>query len=201
MIRRLHLLYVVFFWGGWGSIKSRIIEASPSLFVSVCLWPCISHTLPFLFSLLGWFEGPRRAVPVLQSCDVSCTSRWQSTRELPYLTDKDYSLLWGIFVLNSFFSKGTGGWKVLSSTIQRNLVAWSSDENCFVVQPFCSTALSQRALLGNGSFLWAPGKDWELSLSGPHSALGIEWLHLWCFCYTGRATCEQSIWICLWIKG
>lgn len=63
---------------------------SLSLFVylSLSLTLYQSH-LPFLFSLLGWFEGPWRVVTVLQSRDVSCTSRWQSTGEPPYLTDKD----------------------------------------------------------------------------------------------------------------
>lgn len=76
-------------------VTSRITEASPPLLV--CLAPdlvSVTHTHPpptILFALLGRFEGPWRGAPVLRSHDVSCTSRWQSTGEPPYLVDKDGS--------------------------------------------------------------------------------------------------------------
>lgn len=53
--------------------------------------------------------------------------------------------------------------------------ALSSDENCFVVQPFGSTVPSPRALQGNGgssvSYQESAG---NLRLSVPQSALGVE---------------------------
>lgn len=185
----LFVVVVVFCW--WGSIS-----------LSLTLYHLVN---PPLFSLLGWFEGQWRAMPFLQSSDVSCTSRWQSTGELPYLTDEDNPLE-GSLVLNSFFSKGTGGWNVLSATIQWNLVTFNSKVASSIIQTgfdhlmkialLCNLSAQlpcPRALLGNGSFLRA-SKDWKLHLSGPHIVVGIEWWHLWCFCYTRRAPCEQSAW-------
>lgn len=53
-----------------------------------------------LILLGGWLKGPWRAVPVLESCDVSCTSRWQSPGELLRPSDKDGSPLGRDSVLN-----------------------------------------------------------------------------------------------------
>lgn len=46
----------------------------------------LSYTSHLIFLLFG--GGPSRVMWALYSHDVSCTSRWQSPRELPYLTDK-----------------------------------------------------------------------------------------------------------------
>lgn len=120
-----------------------------------------------LIFLLGWFEGPWRSVPVLQSRDVSRTSRWQSTRELLYLTDKDCSPPRRHLCIESFFagfSEGTGGWKELSSsTIHWNLVAFNSKLASSIVQTrLCH--LTKIALLCNLSArLPRPrGLSWEM---------------------------------------
>lgn len=117
-----------------------------------------------LIFLLGWFEGSWRAVPVLQSRDVSCTSRWQSPGELPYLTDKDYSPLGGICVLNhSFlgFLKGKRKIKELSSTIQWNLVTFNLKSASSLTQTgFCH--LTKMALLCNLSVPYPQGLSWEM---------------------------------------
>lgn len=156
-----------------------------------------------LILLLGWFEGPWRAEPALHSRDVSRTSRWLSPRELPYLPDKDYIPLGGILALNRsrlvfFPPKKPCFWKELSSAIQGSLVtfnselagsiypdrALSSDENCFVVQPFSSTVPSLRALQGNGG---STVSYRELRLSVPQNALVVEWFAMFLILKMGTA--------------
>lgn len=57
------------------------------------VWPCTDLTLPS-------FKGPRHGSPALHKRDVSRTSRWQSTQELPYQLDK------GILSFNLLFLQG-----------------------------------------------------------------------------------------------
>lgn len=125
-----------------------------------------------LIFALGWVKGPWRAVPVLQSCDVSCTSRWQSPGELPYLSDKDGSPLRGACVLNHpslGFLKGLVDEKKWSSNIQWNLemfnLRWptafsgralSYDKNCFVLN--CPIPEGSPGKLNLYKF---QEKDWE----------------------------------------